>query len=510
MNRMDSKRAQAIAEAAQQELARRSLIDFARWIYPGWLGAPHLTRIAELLEAVERGELKRLMINLPPRHGKSLLCSAIFPAWYLGRNPRKNVIMATHSAELSERNSRGARSLVQDSCWPFEAQISGDSTSAARWNLAVGGGLYACGADGSITGRGANILILDDLQHDSGTEGERAAAWGWFREIAVPRLEPGAAIVAIGTRFAEDDIFGRLLDGPDADEWTVLKLPAIASEDDPFRKAGEALWPERIGAAELESRRRAMGSRWFECQFQQNPVPAEGNLIKAEWLQRYDVAPTSFNKVCVALDAAAKSGVRHDYSAIVKIGATETGYYVLDVWRDKVEFPQLLRRVKHLEVEHPAPSVIYIEDTSNAVALIQQLRQETALPVVPISAKGSKESRVEGITGTLEAKRVFLPNEAPWLLDFERELLSFPLARHDDMVDAFTLALSQMIVRNEEFWSFSEVGPSYCETSDLEDAYKRGDSAETLRKWKTASELSREQEVEAIRESRRLAAGFKS
>ena len=154
---------------------------------------------------------------------------------------------------------------------------------------------------------------------------------------------------------------------------------------------------------------------------------------------------------------------------------------MLDVWRDKVEFPALLRRIKHLEVEHPAPSVIYVEDTSNAVALIQQLRQETALPVVPISAKGSKESRVEGITGTLEAKRVFLPNEAPWLLDFERELLSFPLARHDDMVDAFTLALSQDDCKGGGVLLLLGGRPWRVSSSDLADAWSPGDSAETLR-----------------------------
>ena len=175
---------EAVRQAAREELARRELLPFAARVFPGWQNAPHLDLIAGLLERVERGELKRLIVNLPPRHGKTLLCSSIFPAWYLGRHPeRKNVIMATHSAESSERNSRGARALVQDDRWPFDSKLSGDSTSASRWNLDKGGGVFACGVGGSITGRGADILIIDDLAHDSGSDGDREAAWTYLTEL---------------------------------------------------------------------------------------------------------------------------------------------------------------------------------------------------------------------------------------------------------------------------------------------------------------------------------------
>jgi hypothetical protein len=310
MIKLHSADAAAIADFAAEELSRRSLLDFAARVFPGWQNAPHLDLIADLLQQVERGELKRLIVNLPPRHGKSLLCSSIFPAWYLGRHPRKNVVMATHSAELSERNSRICRALVQDrDRYPFDAKLSGDSTSASRWNLSTGGGVYACSVGSSITGRGANILLEDDLLHDSlGSDSEKEAAFRWWSEVAVPRLESNGAIILIGTRFSEGDVFQRVLDGPDADKWTVVKLPAICdSEDDLLhRPIGSALWPERMGVVELEDRRREMGTRAYECQFQQNPVPLEGNLIKAEWFQRYDQPPTEFTKVVCALDAAAK------------------------------------------------------------------------------------------------------------------------------------------------------------------------------------------------------------
>ena len=413
--------------------------------------------IAALLERVERGELRRLIVNLPPRHGKSLLCSSIFPAWYLGRHPRHNVIMATHSAELSERNSRGARALVQDNRWPFDSRLSGDSSSASRWNLDKGGGVFACGVGGSVTGRGANVLILDDAQHDSGTDSERESAWRWYQEIIVPRLEPGATIVAIGTRFAEDDIFGRLLDGPDADTWTVLRLPAFAAEEnDPLGRAPlEALWPERISADELQARKRSMSPRWFAAQFEQDPTPATGTICKAEWIQ-YAQTPTEFSKVVVGIDTASKTDQRHDFSAVVKIGISRNAFHVISAEHFKAEFPQLIRRVAALGEEYPKPSTIYIEDSANAHALIQALKQETRLPIVGVPPKGSKISRFEATTGLFEARKVFLAKDLS--LDLERELLGFPGAKHDDLVDAFTLALAQLSVAKKQ-WFFTFGGP---------------------------------------------------
>ena len=205
---VDRKALEAPVKAA---LARKSLLEFARRMHPGWTDAPHLTRIAELLEAVDRGEIRRLIINLPPRHAKSTLASMLFPAWYLGRHPTRNVITVTHSQELSDRNSRAQREYVRDALWPFDAKLSEDSTSVSRWNLNKGGGNYAAGVETSVTGRGMDLCIIDDAHHDTGSDGEREAVWRWYTEILIPRLEPGGAIVAIGTRFAEDDMFGRML-----------------------------------------------------------------------------------------------------------------------------------------------------------------------------------------------------------------------------------------------------------------------------------------------------------
>lgn len=446
--------AAAIARAAQDELARRDLLDFAGRLIPGFQSPRHLVHLAELLESVERGELRRLLVTLHPGSGKSVLLQA-FASWYLGRNPRRKIITASAGAELAERNSRASRALFTEPGWPFDVELSKATTAQNRWDTTQGGGLFAVGVGGGITGWRGDLLVLDDLQNDRLSIGERDQLWNWFREILMPRLEPGGAVVFIQQRWGEDDLPGRIIDSAEGGEWEVVRLPAIAEAEDPLGRAfGEPLWPERWPLEELQRRRESMGSRAFECAFQSNPVPAEGNLIRGEWFQRYDVAPKHFVQVVCAVDAAAKTGVRNDYSAIVTLGVTKNAFFVLDVWRAKVEFPELLKRVDALMEDEPKPSAIYVEDTSNAVALVQALKRSTRSPAVPVAAKGSKESRVEGITGLLEAGKVFLPKEAPWLLDFERELLAFPAGKHDDMVDALTLALSQ-VAGKRGFWGFT-------------------------------------------------------
>lgn len=457
----DPAQIRAIAAAAKAELSRRSLIEYAARVVPGFDPARHLEHLAGLLESVECGELRRLLVTLFPGSGKSTLLQA-FGSWYLGRSPTRRIIAASAGAELSERNSRASRSHFSDPAWPFHGvDLSKATTAQNRWDTTAGGGLFAVGVGGGITGWRAHLIVLDDLQNDALSIGERDSLWRWFREVLVPRLEPWGAIVLIQQRWGPDDLPARIIESPEGADWHVVRLPAIAEAKDALGRAvGASLWPQRWPLPELERQRVAMGSRAFETAFQGNPVPLEGNLIKAEWLQRYDAAPAAFEKVVCGIDAAAKTGISNDYSAIVKIGVSRNSFYVVDVWRAKVEFPALLRRVAALNDETPKPSAVYVEDASNAVGMIQVLRDETLLPIVPVKATASKIARVEAVTGTLEAKRVFLPNEAPWLLDFERELLAFNAGKYDDQVDAFTLALSQVAARAERAYNLAVVAPS--------------------------------------------------
>jgi predicted phage terminase large subunit-like protein len=374
----------------------------------------HIRLIAELLEAVERGDQRRLLITLHPGSGKSWLLQA-FAAWYLGRHPRNKIIAASAGAELAERNSRASRGFFNDAQWPFQnVELSKATTAQNRWDTTQGGGLVAVGATGIVTGWRANLIIIDDAQNDALSVGERNVLWTWLREVLTPRLEPGGAIVYIQQRWGVDDIPGRILESDEKADWLHVRLPAIAEEGDSLgRKAGESLWPERWPLKELARQRVAMGPRAFETAFLGNPTSLEGNLFRVDWFPRYDQAPTEFEKIVVGLDSAAKTGIRNDYSALVKIGVTQNAFYVLDVWRDKVELPQLVRRVIMLQDETPRPSAIYVEDSSNATGLIQILRAETTLPIVPVKAIGSKENRAEAVTGTCEARRVCLPVQAP-------------------------------------------------------------------------------------------------
>lgn len=472
---------EVLRDQVDAELARRSLLDFGQRMYRGFEAPAHLRHLAGLLENVESGALKRLMYSVPPRHGKSALASSIFSAWYLGRHPRANVIIATHGAELSEKNSRLARSFLEDPRWPFEAKLSQDSAAVYRWSLTDGGGCYAVGVGGSVTGRGGDLIILDDIHHDAGTEGERDAAGTWYREVLYPRLEPGGAIVCIGTRFDSRDVFAQIEDSPGGASWHIVRLPAFAEENDALGRAvGKPLWPERVSAAELEDRRLSMGTRAFEAQFQQNPVPLEGALIKADWLShRYDVVPDDLRNV-LALDAAAKTGIANDYSVIAAIGSTKSKHHLLEIIRKKVDFPDL-KRMLLAAVARYQPKAIYIEDASNAVALIQELKRETSLLIVPVKALGSKISRVEAITGQLEAGNVLLPREAPWLNDFIREAMAFPQGKFDDQIDAVALGLSQVARRPYVFAGSITSDGSWAYNSDDENAFEQQNAERVAR-----------------------------
>lgn len=458
--------AKLASDGAREELARRGLLDFASFVYPGFETPPHVRYIADLLEKLERGEIRRLCVALPVRHGKSVLCSQIFPAWFMGRHPSQNIILASHSESLATLHSRVAKHLVQDDRWPFvDVGLSTDSASVQRWNVTTGGGMYAIGVGGAITGRGANLLIVDDALHDGLSETERDSAWRWFREVAVPRLEPGGRVLVVNARFAPDDLTGRIEESEDAREWKFVSLPAIAEERDPLRrKIGSALWPERMSVAELESRRVAMGSYAFSAQFQQNPLPAEGNLFKTAWFEhRYKELPRSVRETvyrgfrgqtevvretqdltCVAaVDCASKVTISSDFSAIVVVATDGRDYYVVDVVRERLEFADLLRKIVEVYGRHK-PRLVYCEEASSGIPIVQEMRRTTGIPIVGVPPRGSKLSRAEAASALFEAGRIHLPDHAAWIDAYITEFTRFPGGKNDDMVDATSLAINSI------------------------------------------------------------------
>lgn len=440
----------ALAQAAREELARRRLGDFLELLQPGYERPPHAKLICERLEQLERRELRRLIVEIPPRHGKTLHCSNAFPAFYLGRHPRHQVILASHTAELAEDNSRAARGFIQDDRYPFTVRVSKTSSAVERWHTTAGGRLIAAGAGGALTGFGAHLLIVDDPitgpeEADSATVRDRK--WAWFSQVAMTRLMPDGVVLLVMTRWHEDDPVGRILNSKGADDWTVLRLPALAELDDPLgRPEGEALWKDTFPIEGLPSVDKGeIDSRAFEALYQQRPTPETGGLIKRDWLEgRYTTLPQHM-RVIQTVDAAFKTGVANDYSVIATWATDRRFFYLIDIWRKRVEYPDLKRALHEQAAKHQ-PDAIYVEDAGPGQSLIQDLKRESRLPIIGRNPKGrSKESRVAAISGLLEAGKVLLPEGASFVGPWIEEHVGFRGgARHDDQVDTTVLALEEL------------------------------------------------------------------
>jgi predicted phage terminase large subunit-like protein len=382
---------------------------------------------------------------MPPRHGKTELASIRFAPWFLGRNPDKNIIQATYAAEFAEESAKKSRSILSSPVYEqiFDVKLAQDSRAVSRWQTNRGGSYYAVGVGGPLTGRGANLLVVDD-PHKNRQEAEsvvmRANVWEWFTSTAYTRLEDNASAILIMTRWHEDDLAGRLLRGDE--HWEYLSLPAIAEQDEPYRKHGEALWPQKFDVEALENIRCAIGSREWASLYQQQPSVAEGEIFKREWWHFYSMRP-HFQKIVQSWDTAFKKGKENDFSVCTTWGVAPNGYYLIHVWKEKVEFPELKRAVVMLASEF-APDEILIEDKASGQSLLQEIRQETRLPITAIKVDADKIARAYAVTPTIEAGNVFLPENAAWVRDYVDSLAAFPNAAHDDDVDSTTQALAHM------------------------------------------------------------------
>ena len=431
-------------------LAHQDLACYASAVWPTFELAHHHELIVSRLEAVEHGEASRLMIFLPPRHGKSLLASVIFPAWYLGHHPDRHLIFASYGQELSDDFGRQVRNLVANplhrAIFPH-CSLSEDSAAAHRFSTVRGGAYFAVGRGGPITGRGAHLLVIDDPLKDyaeANSETTRKALQEWFSAVAYTRLSPGGAIVLIQTRWHEDDLAGWLLSSNANERWEVLSLPAIAERDETFRHEGEALWPAKFPLSELERIRAAIGGRAWASLYQQRPTAAEGAIFKRTWWQFY-IPPLTVNLNCVlqSWDTAFKQGTENDFSVCTTWGVADNCYYLLHLWRERVEFPELKRVLASL-AEQWKPNTILVEDRASGQSLIQELKSSTALPIIPVKVDSDKQTRAQAVTPLMEAGKIFLPESAPWVCDFIEEMACFPNGIYDDVVDATAQALNYL------------------------------------------------------------------
>ena len=441
--------------------ARSYLMSFCDYTIPSYEHSQHLDQIAKKLESVENGDIKRLMIFAPPRHGKSELTSIRFPAWYLGRNPQAQVIGCSYAESLAYSNSYAIRTCIESPQYQRLWSIDLDRSGAVRWQLAGKennrASYIASGIGGGITGEGADLLIIDDPiknRQDAESETVRDNIWGWYRTVARTRLQPNGAIVLIMTRWHQDDLAGRLLAQaeiePDADKWEVLHLQA----SDQGNAQGEALWPSRYPVTELRAIKATIGSRDYTSLYDGSPEEAEGNIFKREWWRFYRKAPEQFIMLVYSWDTAFKAKEENDYSVGLLWGVTKEGYYLLDVWRDRVEYPELKKAVV-FGYDYFKPQAVLVEDKASGQSLIQELKRETRIPLLPISVDADKVSRAHAVTPLIEAGNVWLPETAPWLNNYLNELSAFPSGKHDDQVDATTQFLNWVTNRRE--YGFSVV-----------------------------------------------------
>lgn len=422
-----------------------------------WKVTPHLKLLSDALVDVVNGTSPRLIVEAPPRHGKSQLVSHWLNVWLLNEYPEKRVILTSYEADFAASWGRQVRNTVQEHQDRLRVRIASDSSAANRWHTTLGGGMTTAGARGAITGRGADWLTVDDATKnsiDAGSATMRKHTWEWWQSTARTRLEPGAGAVIIQTRWHEDDLVGRLrkedLEGT-GENWRVISLPAVAeSETDPLGRAiGEPLWPERFDAAALEKTKVSVGPYVWDALYQGRPTAKGGSIFQRKWWETNRYYPTE--KIVgrwVSWDTALKAGENNAYTAMIVFELTaDYRLLVRHAWRERVEFPDLPNIIENKAHEWNWDELlqgIIIEDKASGTPAIQTLR--SAAPALrdllkPINPSGDKEQRAKQAAVWCANGSVMLPHpsqDVPWLHDFESELFEFPRSAFADQVDAFS------------------------------------------------------------------------
>ena len=450
------KKLELLNEKKTQEKAEQSFLDFVQSMWPAFIEGEHHKIMADAFERVANGELKRLIINMPPRHTKSEFASYLFPAWFLGKYPEKKIIQTAHTAELAVGFGRKVRNLISNDDYQkvFKGvELSSDSKAAGRWNTNKGGDYFAIGVGGAVTGKGADVLVIDD------PHSEQEAAVGqyntdvydkvyeWYTSGPRQRLQPGGAIIIVMTRWSKRDLTGQIIKNSiqkeGAGEWEVIELPAILP-------SGKALWPGFWKQEELESLKAELPVSKWNAQYQQNPTSEEGALIKREWWQEWDQSQMpECEAIIQSWDTAFLKTQRADYSACTtwgifnwpdEDGQTIPNLILLDAFKEKLEFPDLKRAAydKYWEWE---PDQMIIEAKAAGSPLIFELRA-MGIPVTEFTPSRGQDkiARVNAVTDLFASGVVWCP-PTRWAEEVVEECASFPSGDHDDLVDSTTQAL---------------------------------------------------------------------
>jgi predicted phage terminase large subunit-like protein len=394
-------------------------------------------------------------VFMPPRHGKSELCSIYAPVWWLKHWPDESVCVSSYAAELADGFGRKVRNIIDEHPAQLGIKLAKDSTSASRWHIeGKRGGMFTSGVGGPLTGRGFHFGVCDDPFknfEEAHSEVMREKVWDWWRSTFWTRREPNACVLLVMTRWHHDDLAGRLLTH-EPEAWDVINYTALAEDKDILgREANSPLWPERYNEQALGEIKRTIGSAMFEALYQQRPTVDEGAIIKREWFGYYQRLPEGKpSKLVWSYDTAFKTKAENDYTASQLWGKWGGDYYLLDLRKERLEFPELKRRALASYEGSPRPDALLIEDKASGQSLIQELRKNSRVPVIAVKVDSDKVSRCYAVTPLIEAGRVYLPAKHPLIDDFVQECTAFPLGAHDDQVDAMTQALNHL--KGAEVW----------------------------------------------------------
>ncbi len=438
------------AEKKIQRKAQHDFMSFTKAVWPEFIEGAHHRVIAQKFNDLADKKINRLIINMPPRHTKSEFASYLLPAWMVGKNPKLKIIQATHTGELAIRFGRKAKNLIDSEEYSkiFETRLQEDSQAAGRWETAQGGEYFAAGVGGAITGRGADLLIIDDphSEQDAMSANALENAYEWYTSGPRQRLQPGGQIVLVMTRWSKKDLTGILLDNQKkvkGDQWDVVEFPAIMDHG----TTQEPVWPQYWNLKELESVKATLPVGKWNAQWMQNPTSEEGALIKREWWRKWEQEfLPDVTYVIQSYDTAFLKKETADYSAITTWGifypeeGGKPNIILLDAIKDRFEFPELRREALE-QYKYWQPDMVIVEQKASGTPLTHELRQMD-IPVMTFtpSRGNDKHVRVNSCAPLFEAGLIWAPDEQ-YAEEVIEECASFPYGDHDDLVDSMTMAI---------------------------------------------------------------------
>lgn len=413
----------------------------------GQAPAPHHLLLIDALEALARGDINRLMVAMPPGSAKSTYVSTLFPPWFLAQDPGLSMIAASNTAELAERFGRRVRNLIQEHSRTLGFGVAADNAAAGRWETTRGGEYYAAGVGGTITGRRADLAIIDDpvkSRAEADSQLTRDKIWDWWRDDLTTRLKPGARTAVVATRWHDDDLSGRLLNEMNSggEPWHVLALPMEAEANDPLgREPGERLWSDWFTPAMVAQAKRE--TRTWSALYQQRPAPETGDYFHKEWIRSASMPPRSSLKVFGGSDYAVTAD-GGDYTVHVVVGIdADDRIYLLDLWRGQAASDRWVEAFCDLVIQWKP--IGWAEETGQIRASIgpwldrRQRERRAYVARTQFPTRGDKAVRAQSMRGRMALSGLYVPTDAPWRADLEAELLSFPAGKHDDQVDALGL-----------------------------------------------------------------------